>query len=309
MSVLSRSVPLPEFDLSTTHTSTMLDERVAGSVGGRRWRRRSALPGFGLTMGVTLMWLSLVVLIPLSAVFVRSAAGGWEAFADAAFSDRALAAYRLSFGAAGIAAAINAVFGLVVAWVLVRYEFVGKKLLGAIVDLPFALPTAVAGIALTSIYADTGWVGGLLAPAGIKIAFVPAGVVVAMTFIGLPFIVRTVEPVLADFGAEAEEASASLGAGRLTTFRRVLLPAIGPALVTGVALAFARAVGEYGSIIFIAGNMPFKSEIAPLLIITQLEQYNYEGATAIATVMLILSFAVLLVINLLQYWQRRRMES
>lgn len=280
--------------------------RRAATDAGRQNRRQRTLPGFGLTLGVTLLWLSLIVLVPLSTIFIRSAAGGWEGFAAAAFDPRAMAAYKLSFGAAGIAAAINAAFGLIVAWVLVRYEFPGKKLIGAMVDLPFALPTAVAGIALTAIYADTGWIGALLAPLGIKIAFGPPGVIVAMIFIGLPFIVRTVEPVLADFGKESEEAAASLGAGRWTTFRRVLLPAIGPALVTGVALAFARAVGEYGSIIFIAGNMPFVSEIAPLLIITQLEQYNYEGATAIAAVMLILSFAILLVINLLQFWQRRR---
>lgn len=265
------------------------------------------MPGFGLTMGLTLTWLSLIVLVPLSTAFFRSFDGGWVVFASAALSDRALAAYRLSFGAAFIAAAINLLFGLLTAWVLVRYRFPGRRLLSAMVDLPFALPTAVAGIALTAIYADTGWLGQFLEPAGLAIAFQPPGVVVAMIFIGLPFVVRTVEPVLADLSAETEEAAATLGATRLQTVVRVVLPALMPALLTGFALAFARCVGEYGSIIFIAGNMPFKSEIAPLLIITQLEQYNYEGAAAIAVVMLLASFFFLLAINLLQVWQRRRM--
>ncbi len=265
------------------------------------------MPGLPLTLGFTLLYLSLLVLIPLSTVFVRSAGMGPSEFIAVAFSERAVAAYQLSFGAALAAALINAVFGLLIAWVLVRYDFPGKRVVSAMVDLPFALPTAVAGIALTALYADSGWIGALLAPLGIKIAYTPAGVVIALIFIGLPFVVRSVEPVLADLGKDVEEAAASLGASRIQTFRRVILPAIEPALLTGFALAFARAVGEYGSVIFIAGNMPFRSEIAPLLIITQLEQYNYPGATAIAAVMLLVSFALLLAINLLQVWSRKRM--
>ncbi len=271
-------------------------------------RHRSPLPGFGLSLGITLFWLSLIVLIPLSAVFVRTIVGGWQAFIEAGFSDRALASYRLSFGAAALAAAINCVFGLLVAWVIVRYRFPGRQLISALVDLPFALPTAVAGIALTSLYADTGPIGGLLAPLGLPVAYKPAGVVMALVFIGLPFVVRTVEPVLADASREIEEAALTLGASRVQTFRRVILPTIAPALATGFALAFARGVGEYGSVIFIAGNMPFETEISPLLIVTQLEEYDYAGATSIATVMLLLSFAMLLVINLLQRWQQRRIS-
>jgi sulfate transport system permease protein len=270
-------------------------------------RNPSPLPGFGLTLGITILWLSLIVLVPLSAVFVKSASQGWDAFWAAAGSPRALAAYRLSFGAAALGAAINCVFGLLVAWVLVRYRFAGRQLLSALIDLPFALPTAVAGIALTALYADTGLIGRILAPAGLPIAYKPAGVVVALTFIGLPFVVRTVEPVLAEVSSEVEEAALTLGATRLQTFFRVLLPTIAPALATGFALAFARGAGEYGSVIFIAGNMPFKSEIAPLLIITQLEEYDYAGAAAIACVMLLISFAVLLLLNILQHWQRRRL--
>jgi len=269
--------------------------------------RSSPLPGFGLSMGVTILWLSLIVLIPISAVFVKSGSEGWHGFWTAAASSRALAAYRLSFGAAALAAAINCVFGLLVAWVLVRYRFAGRRLLGAVIDLPFALPTAVAGIALTALYADTGIMGRLLAPAGLPIAYGPAGVVLALTFIGLPFVVRTVEPVLAGASSEVEEAALTLGATRLQTFIKVILPSIAPALATGFALAFARGAGEYGSVIFIAGNVPFKSEIAPLLIVTQLEEYNYAGAAGIACVMLLISFAVLLVLNLLQHWQQRRM--
>ncbi|WP_322963559.1 sulfate ABC transporter permease subunit CysT [Sphingomonas fuzhouensis] len=269
-------------------------------------KRRSALPGFGLTMGMTLFWLGLVVLVPLSALVIRAAGMGWEGFAAVGLSPRALAAYRLSFGAALAAAAVNAVFGLLIAWILVRYEFPGKKLIDAAVDLPFALPTAVAGIALVSLYSDNGWVGSLLAPLGIKVAYTPLGVTIALVFIGLPFIVRSVQPVLADLGRDVEEAAATLGATRRQTFAHVILPAIAPALLTGFALAFARGVGEYGSIIFIAGNMPFKSEIAPLLIITQLEQFDYDGATAIACVMLVLSFAMLLFVNLLQAWRAKR---
>lgn len=273
----------------------------------RSGRRRSVVPGFGLTFGFTLLYLALIVLIPLSTVFVRAAGIGPAAFARVAFSERALAAYRLSFGASLAAAAVNAVFGLLIAWVLVRYRFPGKRLVSAMVDLPFALPTAVAGIALTALYADTGWIGRYLEPLGVKVAYTPLGVVVALIFVGLPFVVRSVEPVLADLGRDVEEASASLGAGRGQTFVRVILPAILPALLTGFALAFARGVGEYGSVIFIAGNMPFRSEIAPLLIVTQLEQYDYPGATAIACVMLVASFLLLLLINLIQIWSRRRM--
>jgi sulfate transport system permease protein len=271
-----------------------------------RFGRKSIIPGFGLTFGFTLAWLCLIVLIPLSAVFIKTAGMGWSEFVAVGLSDRALAAYRLSFGAAFAAAAVNGVFGLLIAWILVRYTFPGKRIVNALVDLPFALPTAVAGIALTALYADTGWVGQYLEPLGIKAAFTPVGVVIALIFIGLPFVVRSVEPVLADIGVDVEEAAASLGANRFETFRRVLLPAILPALLTGFALALARGIGEYGSVIFIAGNMPFISEIAPLLIVTQLEQYNYAGATAIAAVMLIISFMLLLVINLLQAWSRRR---
>jgi sulfate transport system permease protein len=268
--------------------------------------RTHPLPGFGLTLGITILWLSLIVLIPLSAVFVRSGSQGWHDFWSAAASPRAVAAYRLSFGAAAVAALVNCVFGLLVAWVLVRYRFAGRRLLSALIDLPFALPTAVAGIALTALYANTGIIGRLLEPAGFAVAYKPAGVVVALTFIGLPFVVRTVEPVLADASSEVEEAALTLGATRLQTFSRVILPTIVPALATGFALAFARGAGEYGSVIFIAGNVPFKSEIAPLLIVTQLEEYNYAGAAAIACVMLLISFAVLLLLNLLQHWQQRR---
>jgi len=271
--------------------------------------RRSILPGFGLTFGFTVFALSLIVLIPLSAVFIKTAGMGWDQFVAVAFSRRAMLAYRLSFGAAAIAALINAVFGLLVAWVLVRTEFPGKRIVSALVDLPFALPTAVAGIALTALYASNGWIGQYLEPAGIKVAFSPLGVVVALTFIGLPFVVRTVEPVLADLGAEVEEAAASLGATRWQSFTRVVFPAVAPALATGFALAFARGVGEYGSVIFIAGNLPFRSEIAPLLIVQQLEQYSYPGATAIAATMLVASFAVLMAINALQAWDRGRREA
>ena len=269
-------------------------------------RKETVIPGFGLTLGLTLLYLGLIVLLPLAALIIRSAGMGWDGFIAAAFTPRALASYRLSFGTALIAAAIDAVIGLIIAWVLVRYSFPGKRLVDAIVDLPFALPTAVAGIALASIYAENGWIGAPLAELGIKVAFTPAGIVVALLFEGLPFVVRTVEPVLQDIDVEMEEASASLGAGRLQTFLRVILPAIMPAVLTGFALAFARGLGEYGSVIFIAGNLPMVSEIAPLLIIIKLEQYDYVGATAIATVVLIAGFLMLLVINWLQRWNRRR---
>jgi sulfate/thiosulfate transport system permease protein len=263
------------------------------------------LPGFELALGFTLLYLSLIVLIPLSAVFIKTFTLTLSGFWETVTAPRVLASFRLSFGASLIAAAINTVFGLVVAWVLVRYRFPGKKLIDAMVDLPFALPTAVAGIALTAIYAPNGWIGSRLEPLGLKVAFTPLGVLVALVFIGLPFVVRTIQPVLEDLEPELEDAAATLGADRWQTFRRVILPAVAPALITGFALAFARAVGEYGSVIFIAGNMPMVSEIAPLLIITKLEQYDYAGATAIATVMLLASFVLLLFINWLQ-WRSRR---
>ena len=284
---------------------------AADGFAGRRGRvgrrRRSIIPGFGLTLGFSVAYLSLIVLIPLSAVVIKTATLGWSEFVAVALSERALAAYRLSFGTAAAAAAINGVFGLIIAWILVRYDFFGKRLISAIVDLPFALPTAVAGIALTALYASNGLIGSRLEPLGIKVAYTPLGVIVALVFIGLPFVVRSVEPVLADLGKDVEEAAASLGANRWQTFQKVIFPAILPALLTGFAMAFARGIGEYGSVIFIAGNMPFVSEIAPLLIVTQLEQYNYAGATAIAATMLVASFILLLFINLLQAWHRSRM--
>jgi len=269
-------------------------------------KQRSVLPGFGLTMGFTLLYLSLIVLIPLSATFLKTAAMSWGQFWSTVTEPRALASYRLSFGASLIGAAINMVFGMLAAWVLVRYSFPGKRVVDAMVDLPFALPTAVAGITLTAVFARNGWIGSYLEPRGIKVAFTPLGVVVALTFIGLPFVVRTVQPVLQDLDAEIEEAAASLGASRWQTVTRVILPALLPALLTGFALAFARAVGEYGSVIFISGNMPMRTEITPLLIVTKLEQYDYAGATAIGVVMLVMSFALLFIINLLQWWSRRR---
>ena len=269
-------------------------------------KQRSVLPGFGLTMGFTLLYLSLIVLIPLSATFLKTATMSWGQFWSTVTEPRALTSYRLSFGASLIGAAINMVFGMLAAWVLVRYSFPGKRVVDAMVDLPFALPTAVAGITLTAIFARNGWIGSHLEPLGIKVAFTPLGVVVALTFIGLPFVVRTVQPVLQDLDAEIEEAAASLGASRWQTVTRVILPNLLPALLTGFALAFARAVGEYGSVIFISGNMPMRTEITPLLIVTKLEQYDYAGATAIGVVMLVMSFALLFIINLLQWWSRRR---
>ncbi|MCS0591802.1 sulfate ABC transporter permease subunit CysT [Massilia norwichensis] len=264
------------------------------------------IPGFGLSLGFTIFYLALIVLVPLSAIFLKTFTMTWEAFWSAVTSERVMASYRLSFGAALIGAAINVVFGGIVAWVLVRYQFPGKRFVDALVDLPFALPTAVAGITLTALYSSNGWIGKYLEPLGIKIAFTPLGVVVALTFIGLPFVVRTVQPVLEDAERELEEAAASLGASPWQTFTRVILPGIVPALLTGFALAFARATGEYGSVVFIAGNMPMVSEITPLFIITKLEQYDYTGATAIAVVMLVVSFLLLLAINLLQAWTRKR---
>ena len=264
------------------------------------FKKRGVLPGFSLTLGFSILYLSLIVLIPLSATFFKAATLGWGGFWEVISHPRVLASYKLTFGASLAGAAINAVFGLLVAWVLVRYDFFGKRLVDALVDLPFALPTAVAGIALATLYSSKGWVGHFLAPYGIKIAYTPLGVVVALTFIGLPFVVRTVQPVLEDFESELEEAAASLGATRWQTFTKVIFPPLAPALLTGFALAFARAVGEYGSVIFIAGNIPMVSEITPLLIITKLEQYDYAGATALAVSMLLVSFVLLLAINALQ---------
>lgn len=272
------------------------------------YRQKNVLPGFGLTMGYSVLYLGLIVLIPLSAIFVAAAKMSPGQLWENIISPRVLASYRLSFAAAFTAALMNVVFGLLTAWVLVRYRFFGRKLLDAMVDLPFALPTAVAGITLTTIYAPNGWMGRLLEPLGIRAAFTPLGIIIALTFIGLPFVVRTVQPVLEDLGTELEEAAASLGATRFQTFRMVVLPELLPSLLTGFALAFARALGEYGSVVFISGNMPGKTEIVPLLIITKLEQYDYAGATALAMVMLVLSFILLLIINLLQRWTLRSRE-
>jgi sulfate transport system permease protein len=270
------------------------------------WRKPSVLPGFGLTMGFTLFYLSLLVLLPLAALFLKASSLTWEQMWAAAAAPRALAAYKLSFGAAFIAALVNLFFGVLVAWVLVRYRFPMKRVVDGLVDLPFALPTAVAGISLATLYAPNGWVGQLLTPFGIKVAYTPLGVIVAMIFIGLPFVVRTVQPVLQDLSKDVEEAAASLGASRWQAFRRVIFPSIMPAALTGFTLAFARALGEYGSIIFIAGNLPMKSEIAPLLIIIKLEQFDYAGAATIGATMLIASFLLLLPINILQRWSRQR---
>lgn len=273
------------------------------------FKQHSVLPGFNLAFGFTLLYLSLIVLIPLSAAFIQTTALTWPEFWKVVTTPRVMASYRLTFGASFAAALVNAVFGLLIAWVLVRYQFPGRKLVDALVDLPFALPTAVAGIALTALYAGNGWIGQYLEPLGIKIAFTPLGIFVALTFIGLPFVVRTVQPVLEDLESELEEAAATLGATRLQTFSRVIFPTLFPALMTGFALAFSRAIGEYGSVIFIAGNMPMISEITPLLIITKLEQYDVAGATALAVVMLVISFVMLLIINLLQWWSRRQSAS
>jgi sulfate transport system permease protein len=263
-------------------------------------QQRHVLPGFGLSLGFTVLYVSLLVLIPLSTLFLKTASLSWHDFLTEVSSPRVMASYRLTFGASFLGASLNAIFGLIVAWVLVRYPFPGHQLVDAMVDLPFALPTAVAGIALTAVYAPNGWLGRYLAPHGIRVAFTPLGVLVALTFIGLPFVVRTLQPVIEEMDPDVEEAAASLGADRWQTFYRVILPALWPAWLTGFALAFARALGEYGSVVFISGNMPMKTEIAALLIITKLEQYDYAGATAIATVMLVSSFGILLLINLLQ---------
>ncbi|WP_180094970.1 MULTISPECIES: sulfate ABC transporter permease subunit CysT [unclassified Acinetobacter] len=269
-------------------------------------QRSRVLPGFGLSLGFTLAYLSLIVLIPLSAVFIKSLGIGWDGLWEILSSERILKSLQLSFSTAIIAALVNVVFGLLLAWCLVRYTFPGKRIVDALVDLPFALPTAVAGIALTSLYAPTGWIGKYLEPIGIKVAYTPIGITLALIFIGIPFVVRTVQPVLSDLETELEEAASALGANRFQIVTKVILPILFPALLTGFALAFARGVGEYGSVIFIAGNQPFKTEIAPLMIISRLEEYDYAGATTIAVVMLVISFAILFLINLVQAWASRR---
>ena len=269
-------------------------------------QRSRVLPGFGLSLGFTLAYLSLIVLIPLSAVFIKSLGIGWDGLWEILSSERILKSLQLSFSTALFAALVNVVFGLLLAWCLVRYTFPGKRIIDALVDLPFALPTAVAGIALTSLYAPTGWIGQYLEPMGIKVAYTPIGITLALIFIGLPFVVSTVQPVLSDLETELEEAASALGANRLQIVTKIILPILFPALLTGFALAFARGVGEYGSVIFIAGNQPFETEIAPLMIISRLEEYDYAGATTIAVVMLVLSFVILFLINLLQAWASRR---
>lgn len=279
---------------------------AASAARGWQFRRPSVIPGFGLTLGFTIVYLTLIILIPLSGVAWRSTALGWSEFWAVVLDERTLRSFQISFGASLIAAAVNVVFGTLVAWVLVRYRFPGRRIVDAAVDLPFALPTAVAGIALAAIYAPSGWIGRLLAFAGIKAAFTPLGIVIALIFIGLPFVVRTVQPVMEEIDREVEEAAATLGANRLQTLSRVILPGLAPAVLTGFALAFARAVGEYGSVIFIAGNIPYVSEIAPLLIVIRLEEFNYAGATAIAATMLAISFLMLFAINLIQASSRRR---
>ncbi|TPI48264.1 sulfate ABC transporter permease subunit CysT [Mesorhizobium sp. B2-9-1] len=279
---------------------------TAPAKAGWRFRQPSVIPGFGLTLGFSLAYLTLIILIPLSGLVWRSAALGWVDFWAIAVDRRTLNALKISFGTAFLAAVVNVVFGTIVAWVLVRYRFPGRRIADAMVDLPFALPTAVAGIALTTLYAPNGWIGQLLMPLGIKVAYTPLGIVVALVFIGLPFVVRTVQPIMEEVDKEVEEAAATLGASRFQIIARVLFPGLAPAIITGFSLAFARGVGEYGSVIFIAGNLPFKSEIAPLLIVIRLEEYNYEAATAIAAIMLALSFVMLLVVNLVQTWSRKR---
>ncbi|NMM10313.1 MAG: sulfate ABC transporter permease subunit CysT [Polaromonas sp.] len=295
----------------TTLSSGAPPHTAPAGLGGKAAKRptKRVLPGFRLTLGYTVLYLSLIVLIPISALFFKTFTLTWEQFWLAVTSPRVLASYRLTFGASLIAALVNLVFGLLLAWVLVRYKFPGKKMLDALVDLPFALPTAVAGISLTALLAGNGWIGQYLEPLGIKLAFTPAGIVIALIFIGLPFVVRTVQPVLEDAEKELEEAASSLGATRLQIFTKVIFPHIAPALLTGFAMAFARAIGEYGSVIFIAGNMPMISEITPLIIIGKLEQYDFAGATAVAVVLLVMSFLLLLVINALQAWQRRKTGS
>lgn len=271
-----------------------------------KWRKHSVLPGLGLTLGYSIFYLCLVVLIPLSALLFKSANLGWSDFWQTVSDPRVIASYKITFTTSAVAAVVNAVFGFIVAWILVRYQFPGKKFVDALVDLPFALPTAVSGIALTAIYSETGWIGQYLAPLGIKTAFSPLGITIALTFIGLPFVVRTLQPALEDLEYENEEAAASLGANRFQTFRYVIFPAVLPSLLTGFALSFARALGEYGSVVFISGNMPMRTEITSLLIISKLEQYDYAGATAIALVMLLSSFLLLLAINAIGWWSSQR---
>lgn len=272
-------------------------------------RRSRVLPGFGLTLGFSVAYLSLIVLVPLSALLINSTGLDWAKFWQVATDPRVLASYRISFTTSAAAALVDAVLGLLLAWVLVRYEFPGRKLCDALIDLPFALPTAVAGVSLTALYAPNGWIGSLLAPLGVKVAFSQLGITLALMFIGLPFVVRTLQPVLQDMERDAEEASATLGAGRFRTFRSIVLPALVPPLLTGFALAFARGIGEYGSVVFISGNMPMKTEIAPLLIMSKLEQYDYAGASAVAVLLLLISFLMLLVINSLQRWSGRKKEA
>ncbi|MBZ9675794.1 sulfate ABC transporter permease subunit CysT [Mesorhizobium sp. ES1-1] len=279
---------------------------TAPAPAGWRFRQPSVIPGFGLTLGFSLAYLTLIILIPLSGLVWRSAALGWPEFWSIVTDRRTVNALEISFGTAFVAAAVNVVFGTLVAWVLVRYRFPGRRVVDAMVDLPFALPTAVAGIALTTLYAPNGWIGKLLMPLGIKVAYTPLGIVIALIFIGLPFVVRTVQPIMEEIDREVEEAAATLGASRFQIITRILFPGLAPAITTGFALAFARGVGEYGSVIFIAGNLPYKSEIAPLLIVIRLEEYNYPAATAIAAIMLLLSFVMLLIINLAQSWSRKR---
>jgi sulfate transport system permease protein len=275
----------------------------------KRFKQRSILPGFGLSMGFTLFYLGLIVLIPLASIFLKTSTDSWQHFWDTVSDPRVVASFKLTFSASFAGACINAVFGLIIAWVLVRYDFPGKKFIDALVDLPFALPTAVAGIALTQIYSIHGWMGKLLLPLGIKVAYTPLGIIIALTFIGIPFVVRTVQPILQELDKEVEEAAISLGAQRWTIFTKIIFPEILPALITGFAIAFARAVGEYGSVVFISGNIPMQTEIAPLLIVTKLEQFDYTGATAIALVMLVISFALLLIVNYLQWRTNRRLLS
>jgi sulfate transport system permease protein len=282
---------------------------VAATAEPVTWKKPSVIPGFGLALGFTLAYLGLIVLIPLAALVLRTTSLGWSGFWLLATDPRTVAALRVSFGISLAAAAVNAVFGMIVAWVLVRYRFPGRRLLDALIDLPFALPTAVAGIALTALYAPNGWIGQYAKLIGLKVAYTPLGILVALIFIGLPFIVRTVQPVLEDLDEEVEEAAATLGAGRRQTLFRVVLPMVLPALLTGFALALARAIGEYGSVIFIAGNIPYVSEIAPLLIVIRLQEFDYPAATAVATIMLVISFVILLAINLLQAWSRRRLGN
>jgi sulfate transport system permease protein len=273
------------------------------------FRQPSILPGFGLTLGFSTFFLSAIVLVPLAALVMKTATMGWDDFVRVLLDPRAVASYRLSFGASMLAATLNSVFGFIIAWTLVRYEFPGRKLIDALIDMPFALPTAVSGIALTAVFAENGWIGEYLAPFGIKVAYTWIGVVVALTLIGLPFVVRSVQPAIAEVQRDLEDAAETLGAGRFTIFRRIVLPTVMPALATGFTLAFARAVGEYGSVIFIAGNLPMKTEITPLLIVIKLEQFDYKGAAALGFIMLSMSFAMLLSINLLQAWGRRRLVA